>query len=217
MFTWCTSYKRAIEIPSGSEAIVIRLLQSIRNGCILLREYMAFRPLNGQHPDLEDGTMLPLNDTISPKKIATWIVNHIDRGAGEAVTHLKLQKLVYYVEAWYLANFDKELFDEAPQAWTHGPVYRSLYDKYKGNSWDALPPEKAVKLPDDLGEFVNACIDEYGQFGAKRLERLTHSEDPWKITRKGLPLEARCENEIDKLLIRNYYASKIGKKEKQKI
>lgn len=155
--------------------------------------------------------MLPLNTSITPKNIATWIVNRIDRQSGESITHLKLQKLVYYVEAWYLANFDRPLFDEAAEAWTHGPVYRSLYDKYKGSKWEALPTERSVNLETDLNEFVTACLKEYGQFSAKTLEKLTHSEDPWIRARGGIPLEARCENQIDKLITRNFYAKSIEK------
>ena len=156
--------------------------------------------------------MLPLDRTVDPRDVATWIVNHIDREAGEAITHLKLQKLLYYVEAWYLANFDKPLFSESAQAWAHGPVYRSVYKKYTSHSWNALPEEKpSRRLDNDLVGYINACLKEYGQFSAKRLEALTHQEDPWKKTRGDFSPEARCDRYIDKTLIRNYYAERIGK------
>lgn len=153
-----------------------------------------------------------IDSTITPKALATWIINNIDRDSGDAVTHLKLQKLLYYVEAWYLANFDRMLFEESAQAWTHGPVYPSVYQKYRGSTWEALPKERAVTLPnEELAEYVTTCLAEYGQFSAKKLEQMTHEEDPWKLTRGELPIEARCQIEIDKLLTRNYYASRLGK------
>ena len=162
--------------------------------------------------------MAPITETIAPKILSSWIVNYIDRDSGESITHLKLQKLLYYVEAWYLANFDRQLFPESPQAWTHGPVYKSVYDKYSGKGWDALPKENSVSLPNqELAEYVLACLDEYGQYSAKKLEKMTHEEDPWKVARGDLPLEARCQNKIDKLLTRNYYASRIGKEKIKKI
>ena len=49
---------------------------------------------------------------------------------GDYITNLKLQKLVYYAQAWYLAFLDKPLFDEDFEAWVHGPVNRDLYDRY---------------------------------------------------------------------------------------
>lgn len=157
--------------------------------------------------------MLKTGEFAAPKVVGSWIVNHVDRDAGDAVTHLKLQKLIYYVEAWFLANFNRPLFNESAQAWAHGPVYRSVYDKYKGSNWEALPKERVVRLDPDLGRFVDAVVKEYGQFSAKRLERITHAEDPWKVTRGNLPPEARCENPIDKLFVRNYYAKRLGKEE----
>ncbi len=156
--------------------------------------------------------MMIENTKISPKTIGTWIINNTERDSGEAITHLKLQKLLYYVEAWFLANFDKPLFEISPQAWTHGPVYRPIFDKYKKYRWESLPAERNVSMSKDLTSFVRAVYDEYGQFSAKKLELMTHSEDPWKNTRGSLPLEARCETPMDKLFIRNYYAERLGKK-----
>lgn len=154
---------------------------------------------------------------VTSKKIATWIINHTNRESGEAMTHLKLQKLVYYCQAWYLANFDKPLFQEDFQAWAHGPVCRGLYNKYRDAGWSALRPEKNVKLPGEIEDFIASIFREYGQFSATKLEEMTHEEQPWKITRGSLAPEERCTEIIHKLLIRNYYAAKIGKKEISKI
>ncbi len=160
-----------------------------------------------------DAMMVESTASVSPAGISRWFVNATDRDSGEATTHLKVQKLVYYAQAWYLANFDRPLFQEDMQAWTHGPVTPSVYDKYKGKGFDSLPPEGAVRLPDGLEPFLNAIKEQYGQFTAKHLEKMTHDEDPWRLTRAGLPLEARCTRPIDKLIIRNFYAARIGKKE----
>ena len=132
--------------------------------------------------------MLGKGVRISPKSVASWFLNNIDRDSGEAITHLKLQKLLYYTEAWYLANFDRPLFEENFRAWAHGPVCRS--DKYKAKGWDALPSEcRFTKVPQDIEEFLKAVNSEYGQFSAKKLENF-HNEDPWQLTRGNLPHEA---------------------------
>jgi uncharacterized phage-associated protein len=144
--------------------------------------------------------------------VAAWFINHADRDAGEAITHLKVQKLVYYAEAWYLANFDTSLISEELQAWAHGPVALSVYKKYAGNGWDALQPESIVKVTAIINRFLMAVYAEYGQFSAKRLEVITHKEEPWLITRGDISPEAKCTKSIDKLLMRNYYGAKIGKK-----
>jgi len=150
---------------------------------------------------------------VTAKTIAGWFINATDRESGEVMTHLKLQKLVYYAQAWYLANFDRPLFAEDMQAWTHGPVTPTVYEKYRHAGFEALPPQPTVRLSNDLDVFLKAIYAEYGKYTAKHLEKMTHDEDPWQITRQGLPLEARCTTPIDKLLIRNFYAERLGKKE----
>ncbi len=152
-----------------------------------------------------------LDYTVQPKTIATWFVNHVDRDAGEAITHLKLQKLVYYAQAWYLANFDKPLCEEDHQAWAHGPVYKSLYDKYRDHGWQSLPVERHKSIDSNLEGFLKSVFDEYGQYGAKKLEELTHSETPWIMARGDVEPWERSSALIDKLLMRNFYANKIGK------
>lgn len=150
---------------------------------------------------------------LSPKVVARWFINHADRDAGEALTQLKLQKLVYYADAWFLANFDKPLINEDFEAWAHGPAVRSLYSKYKSFGWEAIPPESGSEPTKDIAKFLAAIFEEYGQFSAKRLERMTHEEAPWLDAREGLSPEAASKRIIPKIKMRNFYAGRIGKKE----
>lgn len=151
----------------------------------------------------------------SPAKInavADWFINHIDRDSGETITHLKLQKLLYFAQAWYLANTGGKLFEEDFQAWAHGPVARSIYDRFTGRAWEPIEvvdaPEKVSK---EVAEYLQKVFQKYGIYGAKKLEKLTHSHAPWQDARGGLPAEARCETVISKSAMRDYYGKKIKK------
>ncbi len=44
------------------------------------------------------------------------------------MTAMKLQKLVYYSQAWHLVWTEKPLFDNRIEAWANGPVVWELYD-----------------------------------------------------------------------------------------
>lgn len=61
-------------------------------------------------------------------QIAKWLLSAIDRDSGDSITPLKLQKLIYYAQAWSLALPERAypLFDEDMQAWAHGPVVESV-------------------------------------------------------------------------------------------
>jgi uncharacterized phage-associated protein len=47
---------------------------------------------------------------------------------------MKLEKLVYYAQAWYLARHDEPLFAEEIQAWREGPVAPALFRQHRGRS-----------------------------------------------------------------------------------
>lgn len=140
--------------------------------------------------------------------IANWFLGAIDRDAGDAITHLKLQKLVYYAQAWSLALPKRgyPLFDEEIQAWAHGPVAESVFHEHKGNAWEALAvPERAPEIAQDDAEHLQEILSVFGEYSAKQLERMTHNEAPWLAARGDLPPEARSNDVIDKRHMAAFY------------
>jgi uncharacterized phage-associated protein len=138
--------------------------------------------------------------------IAKWILASIDRDAGDSITHLKLQKLVYYAQAWSLALLGRPLFDEDMRAWAHGPVAESVFNSYRAFGWEAIPaPDEAPALEVEDEDLLNMVMGGYGDFSAKHLETMTHCEDPWKTARGDLPPEARSNAIIPKDHMAQYY------------
>jgi uncharacterized phage-associated protein len=158
-----------------------------------------------------------MHNLSNAKNVARWFINRADRSAGEAITQLKVQKLVFYSDAWHLAYFDRQLIPESFQAWAHGPVVTALYAKYRASSWDSLPVEKGPLPVSGTQEFLESIYEAYGQFSAKKLEAMTHNELPWIEARNGLPPEAKSDTVISKLTMRNFYAKRIKKAEVQTI
>lgn len=140
--------------------------------------------------------------------IASWFLSNVDRDSGDSITHLKLQKLVYYAQAWSLALFDRPLFDEDMEAWAHGPVARSVWNILRERRWEALGSdeiESNAEFDEDTEGFLQEILDAYGSKNAKTLEAMTHKETPWIEARDGLPLEVVCNNPIRKDTMAAYY------------
>lgn len=139
----------------------------------------------------------------------------LKRSKDQNINLKKLSLLLYYAEAWYMANTDQVLFDEASQAWAYGAMYPSLFLKFRMNSDDIKDRLDLDNISINNKDDVNSCLDiilnQYDKFNDRELIILNQEEDPWSITRGQLEPERRCEEEIDKLLIRNYYAKRIGK------
>lgn len=108
---------------------------------------------------------------------------------------------------------DTSLFDEDFQAWAHGPVLRSVYDRFNGSAWIALaaPEGNIAELDPDTVELLEDILESYGQMGAKQLEELTHSEKPWREARGSIAPEARSENVISKDTMIRFYKDLYGK------
>ena len=158
-----------------------------------------------------------MSDLCSPSLMAKWFINRVDREAGEAMTPLKVQKLLYFAQAYYLANFEKPLFAEDFQAWAHGPVVPSIFQAYSEFRWEAIPPQEIDQEIDrDVAEYLEAVYQEFGKFSAKELERISHQHAPWLDVRGKLPPEARCTDVIKKSDIENFYAARIRKNKKSK-
>jgi len=50
---------------------------------------------------------------------------------GQTMTHMKLQKLTYFVYKKYLEDTGNTLFDEDFEAWKYGPALRSVYEVFR--------------------------------------------------------------------------------------
>lgn len=123
----------------------------------------------------------------------------------KSLTPKRLQKLVYYSYAWFIAlnnndedNIESVLFNEQPEAWVHGPVFRSLYSKYKDYYWNEIP--KIKHSPeinnDDLIKFLNRVWNTFKDYSADELEYMTHKETPWRNARLGLAPFEPSNNKI---------------------
>ncbi|MEM9538469.1 MAG: type II toxin-antitoxin system antitoxin SocA domain-containing protein [Cyanobacteria bacterium P01_E01_bin.42] len=108
--------------------------------------------------------------------------------AGELISNLKLQKLLYYAQGLYLALRDRPLFAESIESWIHGPAIPEIYDRYKQYGSGSLPfPENFdyTKFEDEIKEVLEEVYEVYGQFSAWKLRNLTSNEPPFKNTPTG--------------------------------
>jgi uncharacterized phage-associated protein len=153
------------------------------------------------------------------------IITHYVNKTGDTVSHKKLQKLLYYVEAWNLVHLDKPLIDEDFQAWVHGPVLPSLYHRLKEFGFDnikVINDEKDTvdeeieaiieknNLSEDQLELIYSVLNRYARLSSLELEILTHNEAPWLEARRGLPPHEPCKNIIEKSRMKEFYSSMLN-------
>ncbi|WP_436871302.1 Panacea domain-containing protein [Bacillus safensis] len=117
-------------------------------------------------------------------------------------SHLKLQKLLYYIYAEFLLKTGEKLFKDPILAFKYGPVVEDIFYKYKshGKSIIDYQEDATIKiLTDDLVvtpsfmkvvsseygieavESITKVLFEYGDYAPFRLVNMTHQEGgPWQ-------------------------------------
>lgn len=127
--------------------------------------------------------------------------------ASEKITHLKLQKILYFAQSAFLSLERGALFNEKIEAWKYGPVIPDIYKVFKSKtdllslddrlSWDfsAISTED-ISLLKDIWE-------EFGKYSAKKLVDITHGHGPWKDVYK----EWVSNIEITQSSLQEYYSA----------
>ncbi|MGO8676022.1 MAG: Panacea domain-containing protein [Limisphaerales bacterium] len=165
--------------------------------------------------------------TTTPKADSIDLAKFILAKLGD-MTHLKLQKLLYYVEAWHLACFGESITADDFKAWVHGPVSTRVWNVFKNASSPLLSDlristgeAKAVVgrisrllRPEQLS-LIEDVLREYGKLNAYELEGLTHSEKPWIEARRGVASDEPSSRPISKSTMTKFYRARLGKGHEQ--
>ena len=129
------------------------------------------------------------------------------------LSNLKLQKILYYIQAWSYGIHKRPFFKGNFQAWIHGPVNREIYDRFSTkfiydeiNLKDCKNKSPQIKNKDLI--FLNFILNNYLQYSGFDLESMTHKERPWKEARGDRKFTDRCENIITEKSMIDFYGKK---------
>lgn len=150
---------------------------------------------------------------ISANDVADWFINQVDRQAADCVTPLEIQRLVFFAQAWYLANNGRAMFKEDFEAWATGPVEPSIFMRFEHLASSSIPEiEGAREIGGDRLEVLKSVQDQYGCYKNRKLAELSREPGgPWENARRGLAPEAASSAVITKEAMKKFYGEKIQK------
>lgn len=150
-----------------------------------------------------------LVESLSDKMLIT--ISYIFEKA-EDITPLALQKLLYYVQAIFMANYEKPLFIEECEAWAHGPVYNKVYNIFKEFKYNPIDDKRFIifkgrfnSLSKEEKDIIDMVINTFGVYSGKTLEALTHKESPWADVFSDSDIYDYANETITKDSIRSYF------------
>lgn len=118
--------------------------------------------------------------------VANFFIDMANNDPDDCMTNLRLNKLLYFAQAWSLIRNHKPLFNEDIQAWKYGPVIPSVYKTFKPCGRERIASVSddnfsMNKFSTDELQLLIDILEEYGQYSSPALVKLTHSNDgPWK-------------------------------------
>lgn len=132
----------------------------------------------------------------------------------EGVTHLKLQKLLYFAQGISLAKNNVVLFNDKIEAWEHGPVVKTVWKKFSSKGRNEITIDDVIneneiirKIESDARtrEVLHMTYDNFAIYTAWQLRNMTHIENgPWDMT-----FVPHKNKEINIELIKKYFKSEI--------
>lgn len=139
--------------------------------------------------------------SVSVHDVAAFVLQRLGR-----MEAMKLQKLVYYSQAWHVALTDEPLFEDSIQAWSRGPVVDELWQRHRGrwniNGWDRGQSDHLVGTSENV---VALVCDVYGSLSGDDLSELTHQELPWREARFGLADGVHSREPIKLDVMKHFY------------
>lgn len=132
--------------------------------------------------------------------VAAYVASAANVPSGDS---MKIQKLVYFAQAWHLAWTGRPLFEDDFEAWPNGPVVRSVF---RENRYGSLPAD--VELTDEVRATLDSVLDFYGRRGYYELVDLTHLDAPWMDARRGLSADEPSQRIIERDTMLDFYSSR---------
>ena len=119
------------------------------------------------------------------------------------ISNLKLQKILYFIQAFFLVSTSEQCFEEKIEAWDFGPVVPEAYREYKQFGSGDIPSisyiidfdgediweSKVIKYKDNVisepdKQKIESVVDKFADYSATDLVSITHAQTPWKAAYK---------------------------------
>ena len=161
---------------------------------------------------------------LDPRIVANALLSIADE-LGLPITHLALQKLLYFAHGLHLIDTGKPLVSGYFEAWQNGPVHPTVYHAFKSEGRTPiqaramgidLVTRKSKALPPledgDIQQRLRRVVEFYGPVSPGRLRALSHAKNgPWWVTvnkkRKSVALGMRITDDVTKESFKYQYVS----------
>ena len=138
-------------------------------------------------------------------EIANYIIEY-EHSKKRFINNLKLQKLLYFVQAQFLIDYDEPCFNDRIEAWSFGPVVPDVYHAYKiYGSLDITKLEDDINIDDIVHEHketINSVAETFSDTPVYEMVDITHHQTPWMRAKRN-----QFSNEITNESIQQFFCT----------
>lgn len=102
----------------------------------------------------------------------------------KTVSNLRVQKVLYFIQAEFLVSKDRVCFNDEIQAWSLGPVVPTVYHEYKIFGNTPIPSrgtqEHYYPIDEEDKRIIEDIVDQCNEHTTATLVNITHEQTPWK-------------------------------------
>lgn len=125
------------------------------------------------------------------------------------ITHLRLQKLLYFIQAYFLikSNGERVAFNEEVEVWDLGPTVPCIFHQYKRFGSGQIPfndNSYSGIFSNDDKKTIEEVILHFNDKSSIYIMEVTHNQKPWK--------EAYNKQNLERVITKNsIYEYFVGK------
>lgn len=116
--------------------------------------------------------------------ICRFIINYCNE-KHYSITNLRLQKILYFLQLYFIEMRGERCFINSMEAWDLGPVSPDAYAKYRVYGASEIPsinnkPSKDSSIQPEDQDLIRAVLDKLSKYSTWQLVDITHNQMPWK-------------------------------------
>ena len=116
------------------------------------------------------------------QEIAKYVIRFCN-DRNYSISNLKLQKILYFIQAEFLIETEQPCFEDRIEAWDFGPVVPNVYFEYRVYGGSNIPCTTTSQMIRTFSrrvrELIDGIVDQCAQYSASTLVDITHSQSPW--------------------------------------
>ena len=140
--------------------------------------------------------------------VANYIIEY-EHSKNRMISNLKLQKLLYFVQARFFMVYGKPCFRDKIEAWSFGPVVVNVYHAYKyygGMDITCLQEDVEIDISKKCKKTINEVLELFADTPIYEMADIIYHQTPYMLAKRQC-FSNEITSEITQESIKDYFCN----------